>query len=68
MTEWEQRDEELSEAVIKAAKELWVHQKIRPTQLNIPLGDKLWVTIGLKPDESPAEQDPTQPGQVPEKG
>jgi hypothetical protein len=51
MTEWEKRDEELAEAVKKAALELLAHQKIRPTQLNIPLGDDLVLTIGKKKQE-----------------
>lgn len=47
---WEKRDQQLQEAVKKAALELWAHQNIGPASIRIPLDEKLWVTIGPKPD------------------
>jgi hypothetical protein len=51
MTEWEKRDEELAEAVKKAALDLLAHQNIPPARMEIPLGDDLVVTIGKKAEE-----------------
>jgi hypothetical protein len=48
MTEWEKRDEELADAVKKAALELLAHQNTPPARMEIPLGNDLWVMIGPK--------------------
>lgn len=63
---WEKREQQLIEALKKAAKDLLAHQNIRPAQITITLDARMSVTIGPSIHEAPSEQDPAQPGQVPE--
>jgi len=48
---WQKRDDQFVEALKKAARDLLAHQNIPPAQMEIPLGNDLWVTIGKKAEE-----------------